>query len=227
MENAFDVRNPTALLIEAHHAPNVKGNRVVKAIDEELDRVATDGVPGDELERVQARLSSALLQGADHVMSRTLAMASYEQQRGRAELVGEMPALLAAVTADQVATAAEPCDPTRACLDVVPGGAVSPKGKVFAPEVPGLARARTPKLPTVAERVCRPGCAWSRYADRASRRAPATADPTGGRRDADLAKARCSNAPCCWYAEHSQSELAEALQRIGGSLRVSATPTVS
>ena len=124
MENAFDVRNPTALLIEAHHAPDVKGNRVVKAIDEELDRVATDGVPADELERVQARLSSALLQGADHVMSRTLAMASYEQQRGRAELVGEMPALLAAVTADQVATAAAALRPdARARLDVVPGGA--------------------------------------------------------------------------------------------------------
>jgi len=124
MENAFDVRNPTALLIEAHHAPDVKGDRVVRAIDEELDRVATDGVPADELERVQARLASALLQGADHVMSRTLAMASYEQQRGRAELVGEMPALLAAVTADQVATAAGALPPgARARLDVVPGGA--------------------------------------------------------------------------------------------------------
>ena len=124
MEDAFDVRNPTALLVEAHHSDDVTTDVVVKAIDEELDRVATDGVPADELERVQARLSSALLQGADHVMSRTLAMASYEQQRGRAELVGEMPALLAAVTGEQVAAAAAALRPdARARLDLVAGGA--------------------------------------------------------------------------------------------------------
>jgi predicted Zn-dependent peptidase len=124
MEDAFDVRNPTALLVEAHHSDDVSTDVVVKAVDEELDRVATDGVPVDELERVQARLSSALLQGADHVMSRTLAMASYEQQRGRAELVGEMPALLAAVTGEQVAAAAAALRPdARARLDLVAGGA--------------------------------------------------------------------------------------------------------
>ena len=124
MEDAFDVRNPTALLVEAHHSDDVTTDVVVKAVDEELDRVATDGVPADELERVQARLSSALLQGADHVMSRTLAMASYEQQRGRAELVGEMPALLAAVTGEQVAAAAAALRPdARARLDLVAGGA--------------------------------------------------------------------------------------------------------
>ncbi len=124
MEDAFDVRNPTALLVEAHHSDDVTTDVVVKAVDEELDRVATDGVPADELERVLARLSSALLQGADHVMSRTLAMASYEQQRGRAELVGEMPALLAAVTGEQVAAAAAALRPdARARLDLVAGGA--------------------------------------------------------------------------------------------------------
>jgi predicted Zn-dependent peptidase len=124
MEDAFDVRNPTALLVEAHHTSEVRTDAVVAAVDDELDRVATEGVAADELERVQARLSSALLQGADHVMSRTLAMASYEQQRGRAELVGEMPALLAAVTAEQVAEAAGALRPdARARLDLVAGGA--------------------------------------------------------------------------------------------------------
>ena len=124
MEDAFDVRNPTALLVEAHHTAEVVTDHVVAAVDEEIERVATDGIAPDELDRVQARLASALLQGADHVMSRTLAMASYEQQRGRAELVGEMPTLLGAVTADQVAAAAAALRPdTRARLDIVAGGA--------------------------------------------------------------------------------------------------------
>jgi predicted Zn-dependent peptidase len=124
MEDAFDVRNPTALLVEAHHTDDVTTDRVVATVDEELDRVATDGVAPGELERVQARLASALLQGADHVMSRTLAMTAYEQQRGRAELVGEMPALIGAVTAEQVATAAGSLRAdNRARLDLVPAGA--------------------------------------------------------------------------------------------------------
>jgi zinc protease len=124
MEDAFDVRNPVALVLEAHHRADVPTDRVVAAVDEELDRMATDGVPADELERVKARLLAGLLQGADFPMARTLAMASYEQQRGRAELVHEMPELVGRVTADQVAKAASTLGPdVRARLDLVPGGA--------------------------------------------------------------------------------------------------------
>jgi predicted Zn-dependent peptidase len=71
---------------------------------------------------VRARLASALLQGQDHVISRTLSMAAFEQQRRRAELVGELPALLGAVTGEQVAAAAATLRPeTRARLDLVAG----------------------------------------------------------------------------------------------------------
>jgi hypothetical protein len=84
--------------------------------------VATDGVPTDELRRVVARASAELHQVADNVMERTLSAAAYEQQRGRAELVWEIPELLRAVTPDQVRTAAAALTPsTRARLDIVPG----------------------------------------------------------------------------------------------------------
>jgi len=47
----------------------------------------------------------------------------FEQQRGRAELVGELPALLGQVGADQVVAAAAALRPeNRARLDVVAGG---------------------------------------------------------------------------------------------------------
>ena len=71
-------------------APDSRG----PAVDEELDRLATDGVADDELRRVTARTSAVLHQPADNVLERTLAAASYEQQRGRADLVHEMPELL-------------------------------------------------------------------------------------------------------------------------------------
>jgi predicted Zn-dependent peptidase len=123
MEDPFDVRNPTALVLEAHHSNDVAGDRVVTAVDEELDRVAVDGLEAGELERVQARLGSSLVQGMDHVLGRTLSMAAFEQQRDRAELVGELPALLAAVDEQQVRAAAAALRPeSRARLDVVVGG---------------------------------------------------------------------------------------------------------
>ena len=123
MEDPFDVRNPTAMILEAHHGDDVPGDDVVTAVDEELDRLATDGLDPGELERVQARLGSALVQGQDHVLGRVLSMAAFEQQRGRAELVGELPALLGAVDGAQVQAAAATLRPdARARLDVVAGG---------------------------------------------------------------------------------------------------------
>ncbi len=124
MDDAFDVRNPSAFVLEAHHPADVPTDKVVAAVDEELDRLATDGLAGDELTRVTARLRSALLQGGDNLLRRTLAMASYEQQRGRAELALEMPDLLTEVTADQVAAAAGALRPdVRGRLDLIAGGA--------------------------------------------------------------------------------------------------------
>jgi hypothetical protein len=65
-----------------------------------------------------------MLQGGDHLLRRTLAMASYEQQRGRAELAFDMPGLVAEVTAEQVAEAAAALRPdVRARLDLIAGGA--------------------------------------------------------------------------------------------------------
>jgi zinc protease len=101
---------------------------------------------------------------------------------------------------------------------------MSPKGKVFAPrEVPGLGRPRRPRLPTVAERrmpnglrvvaVRRPSVPVVHVRLRV---------PTAVRRDADLARAgMLERGMLLGTAERSQGELAEALQRIGGSLRVS------
>ncbi len=44
MEDAWDVRNPCAFVLEAHHPADVPTDKVVAAVDEELDRLATDGL---------------------------------------------------------------------------------------------------------------------------------------------------------------------------------------
>ena len=44
-------------------------------IDEELDRLATDGLDDGELARIQARIAATLLTHQDFILGRTLVMA--------------------------------------------------------------------------------------------------------------------------------------------------------
>jgi predicted Zn-dependent peptidase len=89
--------------------------------------------------------------------------------------------------------------------------------------VPELGKVRRAKLPTVAERVLPSGLRVV-----AVRRPSVPVVhvrlrvPTAVRRDADLAKARLlERTMLLGTAERSQARIAEALQRVGGSMRVS------
>ena len=119
----FDVRDATLLVTQVHHPAEVPAERVLAAVHEEVARIADDGVPADELTRVQARVSAQLLRQADSVLGRTLAFASAELVHGRAELAGELAARLARVTPEQVVAAARGLDPgAAAVLELRPEG---------------------------------------------------------------------------------------------------------
>ncbi|TVT07637.1 insulinase family protein [Amycolatopsis bartoniae] len=102
----FDAGHPTALVCTARQTPGTSAQQVLDALDEEFARVAADGPGERELRRVAGRLTTRLLLETDAVLARTQALASLELRHGRAELLGELPGLLAAVTADQVRHAA-------------------------------------------------------------------------------------------------------------------------
>ncbi|WP_373693870.1 M16 family metallopeptidase [Parafrankia sp. BMG5.11] len=102
----FDQRDPLLLTLEARHAGDSTADTVLAAVDEELDRLAGDGLEPGELERVQAQVASAILRESDDALGRALAMATFELHRGRPELLNELPGLLSEVTADAVAAAA-------------------------------------------------------------------------------------------------------------------------
>ncbi|WP_324274142.1 insulinase family protein [Blastococcus brunescens] len=112
----FDVRDATLLTTQVHHPASVPVERVQTAVHEEVRRIAEDGVPADELQRVQARTEAQLLRQADSVLGRTLGFAAAEIVHGRAELAGELAARLAAVTPDQVKAAARELDPDTAAV---------------------------------------------------------------------------------------------------------------
>jgi predicted Zn-dependent peptidase len=120
----FDERDPTALTISAHYPEADALPAILQAIDEELERVTVDGLEPGELDRVRTRLVSVLLRDLDAVISRTLEFAKFELLHGRAELIGELPARLAAISEDQVRAAAAELRPDRrAVLELIAGGA--------------------------------------------------------------------------------------------------------
>jgi predicted Zn-dependent peptidase len=123
MGDPLDARDPTPLMLEVHHAPEVAVQTVVDSVDEELDRLATDGLGADEVARTVARMTARYLRDIDPVLGRATHAAVFEQQRGRAELLEELPGLLAQVTADEVTAAAATLGrDNRAVLELRPGG---------------------------------------------------------------------------------------------------------
>ena len=120
----FDERDPTALTVSAHYPDRGALEAILRAIDEEIDRVAQDGLEPGELDRVRTRLVSVLLREVDSVLNRTLEFAKFELIYGRAELMAELPARLAAVSEDAVRAAAAELRPERrAVLELIAGGA--------------------------------------------------------------------------------------------------------
>jgi zinc protease len=120
----FDERDPTALTISAHYPDAGALEAILAAVDDEIESVAQDGLQPGELDRVRTRLVSVLLRDLDAVISRTLEIAKFELLHGRAELIGELPGRLAAVTEAEVQAAAAALRPDRrAVLELVAGGA--------------------------------------------------------------------------------------------------------
>jgi predicted Zn-dependent peptidase len=123
MGEPFGVRDPTALVLQAHLPPGGAVAPVLGTIDQELDRLATDGLADGELARTQARMATHLLRDTDAVLGRGLAMAVLELQRGDPGLLNELPRMVGSVTAEElVAAAATLRAERRASVELVPGG---------------------------------------------------------------------------------------------------------
>ncbi|HET8684321.1 MAG TPA: pitrilysin family protein [Micromonosporaceae bacterium] len=125
MGEPFEVRDPTAFLLQAQLPPDSDMDDVLRSVDEECARLVADGLEEGELARTQARMATHLLRDTDAVLGRALRMAVLEQQRPSstgAQLLNELPALIAGVTEEQVRAAAVTLRADRrALIEVVPG----------------------------------------------------------------------------------------------------------
>jgi zinc protease len=102
----LDARDPDTFTITAVHPASADPEKVLSAVDEELDRLAVDGPSADELARQAARWAAALHHEDDRVMYRMLSLGARELLYGRAEVALELPERLAAVRPDEVRGAA-------------------------------------------------------------------------------------------------------------------------
>jgi zinc protease len=119
----FDMRDPTMLQLLAYH-PAGDVAPLLEALDEEVAAVRAGGATEEEVDRVVTTMTAQTIRRLDDLMNRALAAAAFEQQRSRAELLSELPAVLAAATPDDITrVAGEWLEPSsRAVLEVVPGG---------------------------------------------------------------------------------------------------------
>jgi len=119
----FDERDPSTLTVTAHYPDARTLEAILSAVDDEIGRIATDGLEPGELDRVRTRLISVLYRQLDSVLNRTLEFAKFELIFGRAELLTELPARLSAVSEDAVRAAAAALKPERrAVLELIAGG---------------------------------------------------------------------------------------------------------
>ncbi|HEY2696434.1 MAG TPA: pitrilysin family protein [Pseudonocardiaceae bacterium] len=119
----FEARDPDTFTVTAFYPGEIAPDAVLSTLDQELDKLAGTGPEPTELARVTARWTAELYADHDRIVSRTLALGGAELLHGRAELIGELPARIAAVTAEDVATAAKALRPdSRAVLLIKPAG---------------------------------------------------------------------------------------------------------
>ncbi|GAA4904420.1 M16 family metallopeptidase [Stackebrandtia albiflava] len=124
MGEPFAVRDPTALVLQAHLPPGGDVDRLLATVDEEVARIASDGLAEGELARVKARIALHLLHEDDSVINRVLRLATSAALHGDARVARELPRRLGEVTAEQVVEAASRLVPhRRAAIEVIAGGA--------------------------------------------------------------------------------------------------------
>ena len=122
----LDARDPDTFTITAVHPSTVDVNRVIEATDEEIARLAADGPDSDVLTRITARWAATLFREHDRLVSRTMAIGAFELLHGRAELVAELPVIVATMGAEQIANAAAALRPdSRAVLVVQPASSAA------------------------------------------------------------------------------------------------------
>ncbi|MEY2473609.1 MAG: hypothetical protein QOK28_2938 [Actinomycetota bacterium] len=121
-DNWLDMRDPVLFNLIAIYPNEGDPDALLDVIEDTIEEIHDD-LTEDELVRARTMATARYLRATDGVLTRALTLAPLEQQRGRAELINEIPFALAHVTADDVKNVAGKWfgAQRRAVLDWQPG----------------------------------------------------------------------------------------------------------
>jgi zinc protease len=150
-------RGPSALYIFALPKPGQEVNTIRQQIFDEIQRVATDGPTGEEMEKLRNSLSNDAVRGRQSTMYRAQRLAEFALYDADPRLVdSELDHYLNVTAADIKSAAARFLDGTnRVVLDIVPAPAAveteehAVAASPQAPGEPGQPAAPAPQIPDV------------------------------------------------------------------------------
>ncbi|SDK53880.1 M16 family metallopeptidase [Nonomuraea jiangxiensis] len=121
MGGPLRARDPDTFTITAFHPQRGDADRVVATIDAELARLASPGIPHEELSGAAARAAAAWSRAHAQPGDRARAYGRLEILFAAANLADDLPGLLRQVTHEQISAAARRCqEQPRALVHVLP-----------------------------------------------------------------------------------------------------------
>ncbi len=93
----FFIREPSLFQVVVYHPGVVTTDILLRTINEEVSRLASDGPTREELRRVVATSAADVWRSLDSTLDRAHIVASLETVHGRAELIDELADRMAAV----------------------------------------------------------------------------------------------------------------------------------
>ncbi|TDK34099.1 insulinase family protein [Luteimonas terrae] len=140
--HAWDYDGPTLMTLFALYKPNVEPDAVLGAVNEEIARIVSEGVPAETLAAAKIKLLADYVNGLEPFISRADELAKAQLLWGDANTLNAVPGWVQAVTAADVQRVAKTylTDANRTIIDRVPA-AMAPARGIAPPAAPAPAAA--------------------------------------------------------------------------------------
>jgi predicted Zn-dependent peptidase len=99
---AWDYEGPVLMTVFTIYKPTSSGDAVVRVVEEEIRRIAKEGVPAAELARVKTKLEADLYDNLEMPLWRAVALGQAQLFDGDAATVNTLPGRIRAVTSEDL-----------------------------------------------------------------------------------------------------------------------------
>lgn len=93
---------PTLLVVFGLYKPNTDAKAVVGALNDEVEKIAKNGVPAEELSRIKLKMESDFYSDLELPLNRATKLSILQLFTGNAAQINDIPSQIAAVTSDDL-----------------------------------------------------------------------------------------------------------------------------